>query len=114
MSLNKSFSPLSMEQLIKDFPNLSNENPKFNFKIFITLHVDFNKKNIEQEVSVTRSVDIIDTCCKSIAFISDMWLEDILPNDDDISINDIMYATFYIEGFDTVYKANIDFKSIVY
>lgn len=105
-------SELAKKSLESIFPN--REMPYTNINLKVELDI-FMNESFNNTVHVSSTKDIIKSINEAACLITDVWLNDILPEDDDLSINDFGNVTVTILDLETplVFDVEIDLSSYV-
>lgn len=109
------FSEKAKELIATTFPELSKENPLFNIKVNVSIVLDdfFEKSKVEPPVVVhlQRVEDMLKEMAKAAEFVGDMWIEDELPNRDEVGIADLLGAEVSVGDSDQVFFVSFQLKT---
>lgn len=115
MSKTCLFSEKAKKMIATAFPEISKENPLFNIKVNVSIVLDdfFEKSKVEPPVVVhlQRVEDMIKEMVKAAEFVGDMWIEDELPNRDEVGIADLLGAEVSVVGSDQVFFVSFQLKT---
>lgn len=115
MSKTCLFSEKAKELIATTFPELSKENPLFNIKVNVSIVLDdfFEKSKVEPPVVVhlQRVEDMLKEMVKAAEFVGDMWIEDELPNRDEVGIADLLGAEVSVVDSDQVFFVSFQLKT---
>lgn len=108
------FSEEAKASLFTEIKEHSTTNPLFNIKLEVTLCIDSKENESKPDiVHVQSTTDIQQSILKGAEFVADMWIDDELPENDNLSVNDLIGAEVKVVGAPTVYYVEFTVRSKV-
>ena len=86
---NPNFSKEAVKLIENHFPK--RDTPYTNLKVDVLINPSNfkNEKDFTQEVHISSTKNIQKTIIDCACFVADMWIEDIVPEDDELSLLDL-------------------------
>ena len=100
----------SKNEINEHFSNVSTNSPLINSNLIITLDIANSKKEA-LNVSVESMTDVFEDTLLAVKNVADNWIVNVLPNEEYISIIELLGATVQIADLNVEYYVQLEFTT---